>query len=246
MEAIMEKYKLWLENYWYHYKYHTLLTLLALITCIVGLSQCSVSEEYDMYVSYAGPKNLYSDDIENGERALESVLDTDFSGDGKVNVSFNRFFYMSPDEVREAKENDPAFSVLDQSVALDSFKREFEAGDTVIWLVSPALYEESFARAKAFFADQFPAGNVPFVCHSWLLYPCMNEFVSEKSNVRRFMEEFEILSWDHSDGESLWCLFDTAERHPDRLPTDTSLRRAFVKRLQDGGRVGWGYGILFR
>jgi hypothetical protein len=142
MEAIMEKYKLWFENYWYHYKYHTLLTLLALITCIVGLSQCSVSEEYDMYVSYAGPKNLYSDDIENGERALESVLDTDFSGDGKVNVSFNRFFYMSPDEVREAKENDPAFSVLDQSVALDSFKREFEAGDTVIWLVSPALYEE--------------------------------------------------------------------------------------------------------
>lgn len=138
----MEKYKLWFENYWYHYKYHTLLTLLALITCIVGLSQCSVSEEYDMYVSYAGPKNLYSDDIENGERALESVLDTDFSGDGKVNVSFNRFFYMSPDEVREAKENDPAFSVLDQSVALDSFKREFEAGDTVIWLVSPALYEE--------------------------------------------------------------------------------------------------------
>ena len=138
----MEKYKLWFENYWYHYKYHTLLTLLALITCIVGFSQCSVSEEYDMYVSYAGPKNLYSDDIENGERALESVLDTDFSGDGKVNVSFNRFFYMSPDEVREAKENDPAFSVLDQSVALDSFKREFEAGDTVIWLVSPALYEE--------------------------------------------------------------------------------------------------------
>ena len=95
-----------------------------------------------MYVSYAGPVNLYRDDIENGERALESVLDTDFSGDGKVNVSFNRFFYMSPDEVREAKENDPAFSVLDQSVALDSFKREFEAGDTVIWLVSPALYEE--------------------------------------------------------------------------------------------------------
>ena len=112
--------------------------------------------------------------------------------------------------------------------------------------LSKALYEDSFARAKAFFADQFPAGNVPFVCHSWLLYPRMNEFVSEKSNVRRFMEEFDILSWDDSDGESLWCLFDTNERNPARLPTDTSLRRAFVERLKSGGRVGWGYGILFR
>ncbi len=117
--------------------------------------------------------------------------------------------------------------------------------------LSPALYEDSFARAKAFFATQLPEGQcpdgkVPFVCHSWLLYPRMNEFVSERSNVRKFMEEFEILSWDDSDGESLWCLFDTAERNPDRLPTDTSLRRAFVERLKGGGRVGWGYGMLFR
>ena len=117
--------------------------------------------------------------------------------------------------------------------------------------LSKELYEDSFARAKAFFGPQLPEGQcpngqVPFVCHSWLLYPRMNEFVSEKSNVRNFMEEFEILSWDDSDGESLWCLFDTNERNPDRLPTDTSLRRAFVERLKSGGRVGWGYGILFR
>lgn len=117
--------------------------------------------------------------------------------------------------------------------------------------LSKALYEDSFVRAKAFFADQLPAdqcpnGKVPFVCHSWLLYPRMIEFVSERSNVLRFMQEFDILSWDDSDGESLWCLFDTAERNPNRLPTDTTLRRAFVERLKAGGRVGWGYGILFR
>ncbi len=113
--------------------------------------------------------------------------------------------------------------------------------------LSKAAYEDSFARAKAFFKDTFPGDNpVPFVCHSWLLYPKMTEFVSESSNVLRFMKEFEILSWDDSDGESLWCLFDTAERNPDRLPTDTTLRRAFAERLKSGGRVGWGYGILFR
>ncbi len=113
--------------------------------------------------------------------------------------------------------------------------------------LSKELYEDSFSRAKAFFKDTFPENTpLPFVCHSWLLYPEHADFLPARSNVRRFMEEFDILSWDHSDGESLWCLFDTNERNPARLPTDTSLRRAFVKRLLDGGRVGWGYGILFR
>ena len=112
--------------------------------------------------------------------------------------------------------------------------------------LSKELYEDSFSRAKAFFKDQLPDGKVPFVCHSWLLYPEQSDFLPAHSNVRRFMEEFEILSWDHSDGESLWCLFDTNERNPARLPTNSTLRRAYVERLLGGGRVGWGYGILFR
>ena len=112
--------------------------------------------------------------------------------------------------------------------------------------LSKELYEDSFSRAKVFFKDQLPDGKVPFVCHSWLLYPEQSDFLPAHSNVRRFMEEFEILSWDHSDGESLWCLFDTNERNPARLPTNSTLRRAYVERLLGGGRVGWGYGILFR
>ena len=142
------------------------------------------------------------------------------------------------------------------------FGREYQKGDLFLTKESKvlnmhiprsgqplakALYEDAFARAKIFFKDSFPENApVPFVCHSWLLYPEMTEFVPEGSNVRRFMQEFDILSWDHSDGESLWCLFDTAERNPARLPADTALRRAFVERLKSGGRVGWGYGILFR
>ena len=142
------------------------------------------------------------------------------------------------------------------------FGREYQKGDVTLTKESKvlnmhiprsgqplakALYEDSFARAKAFFKDAFPDSSpIPFVCHSWLLYPEMTEFIPPSSNVRRFMEEFEILSWDHSDGESLWCLFDTNERNPARLPTNSTLRRAYVERLLGGGRVGWGFGILFR
>lgn len=112
--------------------------------------------------------------------------------------------------------------------------------------LSKELYEDAFAKAKSFYAWQFPQGPVPFVCHSWLLYPDTASFVPTHLNVYKFLSEFEIIESNHNNGEDLWRLFDTMEQHPDRLPADTSLRRAFVNHLKNGGRVGWGMGILFR
>ena len=113
--------------------------------------------------------------------------------------------------------------------------------------LSKELYEDAFARAKEFYKDTFAGIDpVPFVCHSWLLYPDTAKFVPEHLNTYKFLSEFTVFESHYNDGEDLWRLFDTFERHPDRLPTDTSLRRAFVAHLQNGGRVGWGFGILFR
>lgn len=113
--------------------------------------------------------------------------------------------------------------------------------------LSKELYEDSFARAKEFYKDTFPGmEQIPFVCHSWLLYPDTANFVPPHLNVYKFLSEFTVFESHHNDGDDLWRLFDTMERHPDRLPANTSLRRAFVEHLQKGGRVGWGFGILFR
>ena len=113
--------------------------------------------------------------------------------------------------------------------------------------LSKELYEQSFALAKQFYKDTYPAEQpAPFVCHSWLLYPDTAKFVPPHLNTCKFLSEFTIMESHYNNGEDLWRLFDTMEQHPDRLPTDTSLRREFVKHLQNGGRVGWGMGILFR
>ena len=113
--------------------------------------------------------------------------------------------------------------------------------------LSPALYEDSFARAKEFYQATFPKNQpAPFVCHSWLLYPDTAKFVPPHLNTYKFLSEFTIMESNHNNGEDLWRLFDTMEQNPDRLPTDTSLRRAFVAHLKAGGRVGYGFGILFR
>lgn len=102
--------------------------------------------------------------------------------------------------------------------------------------------EASYERAAAFFAD---AVGEPccFVCHSWLLYPEHLHMLSPSTNVYRFASEYDIVRSGTNSGNDLWRLFDTDERDPDKLPADTSLRRAYVGYLKNGGKPGWGMGV---
>lgn len=103
---------------------------------------------------------------------------------------------------------------------------------------------ESYRQAEQFFKEEL-GDNCVFVCDSWLLYPEHKRLLPESSNIRRFMEQFDII--DHGifrENRELWRFFDTNEQNPYRLPTDTSLRRIYVDYLKKGGRVGWGYGVI--
>ncbi|MBQ2733601.1 MAG: hypothetical protein IJF74_05525, partial [Clostridia bacterium] len=118
------------------------LGLLALVVCTFALVQCSSAEEYDTFITYAGPARLYESDLEDGAAALASVIGRDLTGDGEVKVSFNRIFYMTDAQIKAEFDKDPTFTVPSQKGNFEKFCREFEAGDTVIWLVDPALYAE--------------------------------------------------------------------------------------------------------
>ena len=102
--------------------------------------------------------------------------------------------------------------------------------------------DKSYALARAFFKEQV-GENGPFVCYSWLLYPENKNILPPHTNTYRFMSEYDIIGWENNHGEDLWRLFDTEEKNPDRLPTDSSLRRCYVTHLKNGGKVGCGFGV---
>ncbi len=102
--------------------------------------------------------------------------------------------------------------------------------------------DKSYAAAREFFRDEIK-DKCAFVCHSWLLFPKNKEILPTSTNTYRFMSEYDIIDWGFNEGQDLWRLFDTHEMNPDRLPTNGSLRRAYVEHLKRGGRVGWGLGI---
>lgn len=104
--------------------------------------------------------------------------------------------------------------------------------------------DASYAAARVFFAEQV-GENCPFMCGSWLLFPENKNIVPKNSNTYRFLCEYDLVDWGYNEGQDLWRLFDTQEMNPERLPTNGSLRKAYVEHLKKGGRVGLGIGIKF-
>lgn len=106
--------------------------------------------------------------------------------------------------------------------------------------------DESYRRAAEFFANEFTGEYVIFTCGSWLLYPKNSEFLHERSNARRFGEEYEIVTSSDCEGEdpNIWRIFDVEFTGDlSALPEDTHLRRAYKQRLMSGGTTGKAYGV---
>ena len=91
--AEKSKFKLKWENYWYHYKWHTIIAVFLAITIGVSVTQCATKTNYDQSAV------LYCDRtvLENTSLALELELtarSTDLNGDGEglfgvYNVSYD-------------------------------------------------------------------------------------------------------------------------------------------------------------
>lgn len=113
--------------------------------------------------------------------------------------------------------------------------------------LTPQACDEAFAMAAAFFGKELKE-NIAFVCESWLLYPELLSYLSEKTNTVLFAKRFDILSSHiHEDGHpDVWRLFDTDyEGDPDSLPADSSFRRAYIRFLKEGKKSGYAYGVFF-
>ena len=83
-----------------------------------------------------------------------------------------------------------------------------------------------------------------FVCGSWILYEENKKILSEKSNVYKFMERFDLIETKiDKDRTHLWRIFDTDEHNVEKLPEDSYLRKAYKNHLNSGGKMGISRGV---
>jgi hypothetical protein len=127
-------------------------------------------------------------------------------------------------------------------------------GDIVINMHIPScgpmteeLCMDSFRQAEQFFKDLFPGRPVAFMCNSWLLYPEHENMLEPTTNMRKFMNFFEIVEGrEDPNGGNLWRIFYAHDySDPTKLPQETSLQRAYVKLLSSGKPAGSGVGYFF-
>ena len=109
--------------------------------------------------------------------------------------------------------------------------------------------QRSYAEAKEIFCKLLGRENIPFYCSSWLLYHKNRDFLDEKSNIVKFMNNYEILKYDqYTEGNNglYKFLYEVPDNTPiEELPTDTSLRASYAAHMANGGETGCGTGIFF-
>lgn len=111
--------------------------------------------------------------------------------------------------------------------------------------LSPAACERSLALARAFFAEHYPDERHEIaVCHSWLLDPQLRLRLPADSNIVRFQDRFELAYQETTpdDGVPIGFVFGDPELPVEELPRRSSVERAVVDHLRDGGHWYGGHG----
>jgi hypothetical protein len=105
---------------------------------------------------------------------------------------------------------------------------------------------DSYRRAYRFFRDYFDSDLMVLTCSSWLLYDKHREFLPKSSNILKFMDDFDIVAYKEKEGfGDGWRVFGKYANLPyDRLPEDTSLRKAYKEWLMKTGKSGGGTGVI--
>ncbi len=83
----------WWEYFWDYYKWHVIITAVALLITAVTLVQCATREKFDAYIVYAGHTHYGDESINNIETSFENLM-SDIDGNGEKNAKLHNLKFM--------------------------------------------------------------------------------------------------------------------------------------------------------
>ena len=122
-----------LDNYWYHYKWHTIIAAFVLIVTIVCTAQMCGKKQYDTHAMYVGHASLSSAQLTGLDESFRLLME-DYNGDGEKNVSIERYFVTFNKETGGL--------LLGNAITTwDAVCNEILAGEALLCLTSPEVFE---------------------------------------------------------------------------------------------------------
>lgn len=140
------KFLLWLDNYWYHYKWVTIVVAFLVIVFSICIIQACTAKAGDIKLTYAGRVPLKDSDKAAIEGVFSKKLPDEFS-DGAT-AEMLSFYILSKEQIEAAEKEtyadgdrvyiDRAFNSSEK----ENFDSHLQTGASSILLVDPWLYEE--------------------------------------------------------------------------------------------------------
>ena len=138
------KFLRWWDNYWYHYKWHTIIAAFVILLAVFVFGQMASDPQKDIVLTYCGPKTFLSDDTEELRDCINRIMPEDFDGNGEKYAEIVRYNVFSPEEL-EADELpnggqatiNPAYN----SKQMTDFDTFMSFGECSVFLLSEHMYE---------------------------------------------------------------------------------------------------------
>ena len=96
-----------------------------------------------------------------------------------------------------------------------------------------------------FLKKYFPSyDQTPFAISTWLLSPKLKDWLKEKSNLRLFADDYDVVNTNPNSDEGVPWVFNSISADILNYPEETSLQKAAKKWMVAGGHIGSALGIL--
>ncbi len=136
-----------LDNFWYHYKWTVIVVAFFVSVGVVCLVQFFTRPEYDTSIVMTTSYRMNSAEYSEFEKLIQTLLPSDFNGDGEKRVNVIVYQYYSPAEI-EAEEEAAAERETDSFVynsqynnsELSAFTNLTMTGEVSVCIVSPDVY----------------------------------------------------------------------------------------------------------
>ena len=137
-----------LENFWYHYKWHTVIALFLIVFITVCTLQMCQRESYDVYVMYAGGGNLdrtsQNGDLPEYVKAQNSLsgYSDDYNGDGEVNPLILSLFIPSDEEIAKIESSGGSVNYGQIQDNTKTLSQNMLMSEYYVCLFSKAVFDE--------------------------------------------------------------------------------------------------------
>ena len=143
-----------LDNFWYHHKWKVIIISFFVIVALICTLQMCERENSDIYIMYAGPYKFGQTDARSFKQAMSAVVH-DNNGDGLGKAELVDLYILSDEQIEGKKAELGANEDVDGVIVVnyemfasnyEAFEQHMWAGDTVICLLDPHLYESVYVE----------------------------------------------------------------------------------------------------